>query len=87
MSGAHHLAQCLEREPDPVARLLQVARATNGAPALVTFTDRARSVPDRPFGPPPNPDHRREWTADRFRLLLRSTGFPRSKWTGAAAGS
>jgi hypothetical protein len=65
----------LERDDDPVARLRQVARATDGAPTLLTITDRDRSDPDRPYGPPSNPAHRREWTAEQFRLLLRSTGF------------
>jgi hypothetical protein len=70
-----HLAPGLERDADPVARLLQIARAANGAPTLLTITDRARSDPGRPYGPPSNPHHRREWTLDQFRLLLRSTGF------------
>jgi hypothetical protein len=69
------LSAGLEREPDPVARLQQVARDASGAPTLLTLTDRRRSDPDRPFGPPSNPDHRREWTYDQFLLLLRSTGF------------
>jgi hypothetical protein len=65
----------LERDPDPVARLQGVARDAGGAPTLLAVTDRARGDPGRPFGPPSNPDHRREWTGDQFRLLLRSTGF------------
>jgi glycosyltransferase involved in cell wall biosynthesis len=70
-----HLLSGLEQDPDPVARLLQIARATEGAPALLTITDRGLSDGDQPCGPPSNPGHRREWTHDQFRLLLRSTGF------------
>jgi glycosyltransferase involved in cell wall biosynthesis len=70
-----HLSPALEHDPDPVARLHQVSRQVNGAPALLTITDRAATDPDRPFGPPSNQGHRREWTYEQFRLLLRSTGF------------
>ena len=69
------LSAGLERDPDPVARLQQAARDAGGAPTLLTVTDRALADPDRPFGPPSDPDHRREWTYDQFLLLLRSTGF------------
>jgi glycosyltransferase involved in cell wall biosynthesis len=69
------LSAGFERDPDPVARLQQAAQDASGAPTLLTITDRALGDPDRPFGPPSDPDHLREWTYDQFRLLLRSTGF------------
>jgi hypothetical protein len=69
------LSAGFESDPDPVARLQQAARDASGAPTLLTITDRALGDPDRPFGPPSDPDHLREWTYDQFRLLLRSTGF------------
>jgi hypothetical protein len=39
------------------------------------MTDRALGDAGRALGPPALPAHRREWTYDQFRLLLRSTGF------------
>jgi glycosyltransferase involved in cell wall biosynthesis len=72
---AVHASPALEHDPDPVARLLQLAHDTNGAPILLAITDRSLGDPHRAFGPPSNPHHRREWTLDQFRLLLRSTGF------------
>jgi glycosyltransferase involved in cell wall biosynthesis len=66
----------LERHDDPVGLLQQLAREaadTSGA-VLLSTADRTRSDPDRPLGPPSNPDHRREWSADQLALLLRSTG-------------
>jgi hypothetical protein len=69
------LSPVLEREADPVARLHQLARDADGAPAVLVMTDRALGDAGRSLGPPANPAHRREWTYDQFRLLLRSTGF------------
>jgi hypothetical protein len=69
------LSPVLEREPDPVGRLHELARDADGAPAVVTMTDRALGDAGRGLGPPANPAHRREWTYDQFRLLVRSTGF------------
>jgi hypothetical protein len=72
---APELSPALEREPDPVGRLHQLARDADGAPAVLTMTDRALGDAGRALGPPALPAHRREWTYDQFRLLLRSTGF------------
>jgi glycosyltransferase involved in cell wall biosynthesis len=65
----------IERVDDPVAVLRDLARATAGAPVLVTAVDRGVTDPDRPLGPPTDPGRRREWTYDQLELLLHSAGF------------
>ena len=69
------VAESFESDVDPVALLHSIARDTAGAPVLLATTDREAADPDRPLGPPSNPSHRRQWSHDQFRLLLRSTGF------------
>jgi glycosyltransferase involved in cell wall biosynthesis len=79
-----HLSDVLERDDDPVAVLRGIASDADGGMVLLTAVDREASNPHRPLGPPSNPDHRREWTYDQFRLLLRSTGFVIERsWTGS----
>ena len=66
----------LERSDDPVGLLHDLARGRRGgAPVLLSTAQRTVSDPDRALGPPSNVDHRREWSHDQMRLLLRSTGF------------
>jgi glycosyltransferase involved in cell wall biosynthesis len=65
----------VHRVDDPVGLLRRLADVSAGAPVIVSTPDRAIADPDRPLGPPSDPHHRREWTADQFELLLLSTGF------------
>jgi len=76
-----HCLGALERHPDPVGLLRQLARdaADSTRGVLVSTPDRLRTDPDRPMGPPSNPRHRREWSQAQLRLLLRSTGLDVSK--------
>jgi hypothetical protein len=69
------LSAAFERDEDPVVRLQRIAREADGAPVLLATTDREATDPTRPLGPPTDLGHRREWSYDQFRLLLRSTGF------------
>jgi hypothetical protein len=70
-----HLHPGLETADDPVVALRALAGRAGDAPVLLAVADRAATDPDRPSGPPSDPGHRREWTEDQIRLLLRSTGF------------
>ena len=70
-----HLTEDVEQDEDPVGLLQRIARDAAKAPILLSVVDRGLTDPDRPLGPPSDPGHRREWTYDQFRLLLRSTGF------------
>ena len=65
----------IERVDDPVALLRGLARATVGAPVLVSAIDRGVTDPDEYVGPPAEPGRRREWTYDQLELLLHSVGF------------
>jgi glycosyltransferase involved in cell wall biosynthesis len=65
----------IERADDPVGLLRRLAERAGSGLVLLSTPDRAVSDPDRPLGPPTNPQHRREWTFDQFELLLLSTGF------------
>jgi glycosyltransferase involved in cell wall biosynthesis len=69
------LDAALETADDPVTALHGIARDAAGADVLLATTDREVADPARPLGPPSNPNHRRQWSHDQFRLLLRSTGF------------
>ncbi|HMG43692.1 MAG TPA: glycosyltransferase family 2 protein [Acidimicrobiales bacterium] len=65
-----------EAHDDPVGLLHEIAgQSGDGVPVLLSIVDREVADPDHPLGPPSDPGHRREWTGDQFRLLLRSTGF------------
>jgi glycosyltransferase involved in cell wall biosynthesis len=69
------VAEDVQQDEDPVGLLQRIARDAVKAPILLSVVDRVLTDPDRPLGPPSDPGHRREWTFDQFRLLLRSTGF------------
>jgi glycosyltransferase involved in cell wall biosynthesis len=79
--GTIHCLGTLERHADPVGLLQELARdaADSTRGVLVSTPDRLRSDPDRPLGPPSNPRHRREWSREQLRLLLRSTGLDVSR--------
>ena len=65
----------LEAADDPVATLRRLGERAGDAPVLLAVADRTATDPHRPSGPPSHPRHRREWSDDQLRLLLRSTGF------------
>lgn len=69
------LALGLETADDPVVVLRELGERAGDAPVLLAVADREAGDPDRPSGPPSDPRHRREWSGDQLRLLLRSTGF------------
>ena len=69
------LDDAFEVHDDPVVLLHDIARHGNDVPVLLSIVDREVADPDRPLGPPSDPRHRREWSQDQFRLLLRSVGF------------
>ena len=66
----------VERVLDP-RRLLSGIRCaiSEGGIALIATPDRSRLGPEAATGPPTNPRHIREWSADGFALLLESCGF------------
>ncbi|HEY8545198.1 MAG TPA: glycosyltransferase family A protein [Acidimicrobiales bacterium] len=65
----------LEVVDDPIVALRDLAERAGDRPVLLAIADREATDPDRPAGPPSNPGHRREWSEDQLRLLLRSVGF------------
>lgn len=81
VSGDHAVpgvVVCLDaihRVDDPVRLLHRLAGLAGDAPLLLSTPDLARADPTRPAGPPSDPTHRREWTADQLELLLLSTGW------------
>ena len=61
---------------DPRRLLSGIRRAvSDGGMALISTPDRTRLRPEAQMGPPTNPRHIREWSADEFALLLESCGF------------
>lgn len=61
--------------PEPLARAL--ANLSRVCPyVLISTPDRARARGILNDGPPANPSHVREWTADEFGRFLRDCGFP-----------
>jgi SAM-dependent methyltransferase len=69
-------SQVVEHVFDP-RRLLSGIRCavSDGGFALISTSDRTRLQPEAAMGPPTNPRHIREWSADEFALLLESCGF------------
>lgn len=69
-------ADVIEHLEDPhelLARLRATVRP--GGRVLVSTPDRVRLEDRDPLGPPHNPRHIREWSAEEFRLLVESAGF------------
>lgn len=69
-------ADVIEHVENPVD-LLHRLRSLIGddGQLLISTPDRLRYDVPSQVGPPPNPRHVREWTAEEFELLLESTGF------------
>jgi SAM-dependent methyltransferase len=66
----------VEHVSDPRRLLSGIRRAViDGGTALISTPDRSRLQPETSMGPPGNPRHIREWSADEFALLLESCGF------------
>jgi CTP:molybdopterin cytidylyltransferase MocA len=69
-------ADIVQRVSDPRRLLSGIRHAVRGGGlALISTPDRNRLRPKTPLGPPRNPGHIREWSADEFGLLLESCGF------------
>jgi hypothetical protein len=69
-------ANVVERVLDPRRLLSGIRRAVSeGGLALISTPDRNRQRPEAAMGPPTDPRHIREWSADEFALLLESCGF------------
>lgn len=67
--------------PEPLVRAL--AKLSRVCPyVLISTPDRARARGILDDGPPANPAHVREWTADEFGRFLRDGGFPTSLLIG-----
>ena len=86
----------LHRVDDPVAVLHRATAAAGDGRVVVTTPDRSVSDPDRPYGTPSDPGHRRAWTFDQLELLLLSCGLdverswrvpsvPLTSWRGRLA--
>lgn len=66
----------IERVRDPRRLLSGIRHAVrDGGMALIATPDRSRLQPETALGPPTNPCHIREWSAEEFALLLESCGF------------
>ena len=66
----------VEHVLDPRRLLSGIRHAvSDGGLALVSTPDRSRLGPDAAMGPPTDPRHIREWSAEEFSLLLESCGF------------
>jgi SAM-dependent methyltransferase len=64
-----------ERVADPRRLLSRIRRAvSDGGIALISTPDRSRRQAQEAMGPPANPLHLREWSAEEFSLLLESCG-------------
>ena len=64
----------------PVALLHALTAAAGTGRILLATPDRIVSDPGRPYGPPSDPAHRREWTLDQLELLLLSCGLDLERW-------
>ena len=80
--GGSALAVCtgLHRADDPVALLHALTAVAGTGTILLATPDRIVSDPGRPYGPPSDPGHRREWTLDQLELLLLSCGLDAERW-------
>ena len=66
----------VQRVADPRRLLSGIRHAVSeDGLALITTPDRNRLQNETAIGPPSNPHHVREWTAEEFSLLLESCGF------------
>lgn len=69
-------ADLVQRVSDPRRLLSGIRHAvSDGGIALISTPDRGRRRPETPMGPPSDPGHIREWSAEGFALLLESCGF------------
>lgn len=68
-------ADVIEHVAEPQRLLANLASvAVAGARILLSTPDRAKLEDRDPLGPPHNPRHVREWTADEMRLLIEAAG-------------
>jgi glycosyltransferase involved in cell wall biosynthesis len=66
----------VERVFEPRRLLSGIRRAiSESGAALIVTVDRSRLGAEAALGPPTDPRHIREWSADEFGLLLESCGF------------
>lgn len=66
----------VEHVLDPRRLLSGICHAVGeGGLALLATPDRLRLHPETAMGPPSNPRHIREWSAEEFAMLLESCGF------------
>jgi hypothetical protein len=63
-----------------VAVIHALTAAAGEGRVLVATPDRIVSDPERPYGPPSDVGHRREWTLDQLELLLLSCGLDVERW-------
>ena len=67
-------ADVIEHLVDPVGLLERLHALIGDGRLILSTPDRARLDSD-PLGPPGNPRHIREWTADELSTLLEASGF------------
>ncbi|MFZ4518093.1 MAG: glycosyltransferase [Microthrixaceae bacterium] len=66
----------IEHVEDPLLLLRRLGALAGPEGRIVLSTpDRTRLERDEPLGPPRNPRHVREWSADELELLVESAGF------------
>lgn len=67
-------ADVIEHLVDPVGLLSRLHHLIGSGTLILSTPDRSRLDSD-PLGPPGNPRHIREWTADELSNLLEASGF------------